>query len=579
MSSSDVSKKRPHDEISSSTLYLDTIARQVLDFDMPHSCKETLSTTNVYCCLVCGIFLSGRGSSTPAYTHALSENHCMFINLSTTRCYVLPDNYEVIDKSLDDIKQSISPRYTTEAIASIDDNTSVSSDVYGTPYLPGFIGLNNLGHTDPLNATIQALAHVPMIRNFFLDMKNFTFVRGTVTHSLGLCIRKLWNPLNLKSGISPQDFVRDVAEASKNKFSVGHTFECISFFTWILNYLSRDLSIARSQAIKSDHQVNDKGIGTNVINEAFEGSIEITETKIEKHREGNSSKAAVTEKVTTTKRTGPFKYLTLDIPEIPLFRKSEKGLTVPQISIFELLDKFNGKSCAENVLNDACTIRKQYRILSFPKHMVLNLARKEVSNVILNKSARNRTAVTFPVRKLEFCTYCGAHDDRFKCPKNWDFDSKEIEELEKLLFENGKSTYEDLKASFGSSTTAASANKYKKALTKALQQLVKHIQTAEYNLVVNLAQDGALNLTTDNADIDSGATKGDMSGNPTASATAPSSNASSSKSTSSNNNLSKVYVQNKASSTWYEIEDLNVKEVSTHTVGLTESDVLIYERI
>ena len=94
-----------------------------------------------------------------------------------------------------------------------------------------------------------------------------------------------------------------------------------------------------------------------------------------------------------------------------------------------------------------------------------------------------------------------------------------------------------------------------------------------------MAQDGALNLTADNADIRSGAATRDKSGNPTTGATAPSSSNASTRSTSSSNNLSKVYVQNKASSTWYEIEDLNVKEVSPHTVGLTESDILIYERI
>ena len=52
--------------------YLDTVNRQLLDFDMEKVCSVTLSNLNVYCCLICGKYFQGRGRSTPAYTHSVA---------------------------------------------------------------------------------------------------------------------------------------------------------------------------------------------------------------------------------------------------------------------------------------------------------------------------------------------------------------------------------------------------------------------------------------------------------------------------------------------------------------------------
>lgn len=45
--------------------YLDTVNRQLLDFDMEKLCSVTLTNMNVYSCLVCGSFFQGRGQNTP----------------------------------------------------------------------------------------------------------------------------------------------------------------------------------------------------------------------------------------------------------------------------------------------------------------------------------------------------------------------------------------------------------------------------------------------------------------------------------------------------------------------------------
>lgn len=86
--------------------YLDTINRNVLDFDFEKLCSITLSNNNVYACLVCGKYFQGRGMKSHAYTHSVQMSHHVYINLNTLKFYCLPDNYQVIDSSLDDIKVS-----------------------------------------------------------------------------------------------------------------------------------------------------------------------------------------------------------------------------------------------------------------------------------------------------------------------------------------------------------------------------------------------------------------------------------------------------------------------------------------
>jgi U4/U6.U5 tri-snRNP-associated protein 2 len=50
------------------------------------------------------IDFSGRGQKSCAYTHSVEGEHHVFINLHSLQFFCLPDNYEIIDSSLDDIK-------------------------------------------------------------------------------------------------------------------------------------------------------------------------------------------------------------------------------------------------------------------------------------------------------------------------------------------------------------------------------------------------------------------------------------------------------------------------------------------
>lgn len=120
-----------------SDLYLDTINRTVLDFDFEKLCSVSLSNINVYACLVCGKYFQGRGPKTHAYFHALDVGHHVFINMGTKKVYVLPEGYEVKNKSLDDIKYVVDPHFTKGEVMKLDKEVHDAFDLSGDRYRPG----------------------------------------------------------------------------------------------------------------------------------------------------------------------------------------------------------------------------------------------------------------------------------------------------------------------------------------------------------------------------------------------------------------------------------------------------------
>ena len=100
--------------------------------------------------------------------HSLEQNHNVFINLSDAKIYCLPDNYEVIDASLNDIKYNLMPTYTKDLISQLDNEPIFARGLDGTDFYPGCLGLNNLKQTDYMNVMIQAFSRVKPLRDFCL---------------------------------------------------------------------------------------------------------------------------------------------------------------------------------------------------------------------------------------------------------------------------------------------------------------------------------------------------------------------------------------------------------------------------
>lgn len=119
--------------------FLDTVNRQVLDFDFEKKCSVSDRNLNVYACLICGKYYQGRGKNTHAYNHSHEAGHHVYINLQTEKVYCLPDGYEVKDSSLDDIPLVLNPRFTLEQVKQLDRKRQWSRALDGSDYLPGTV--------------------------------------------------------------------------------------------------------------------------------------------------------------------------------------------------------------------------------------------------------------------------------------------------------------------------------------------------------------------------------------------------------------------------------------------------------
>lgn len=400
--------------------YLDEIDRKALDFDFEKVCSVTMMNHNVYGCLVCGSYFAGRAKKSPAYFHALQENHRIFIHLDNGKIYCLPDDYEIIDSSLDDIKHNLHPTFTEQEIWNLDHRVDYSHALNEHDYLPGIIGLNNLNNTDWLNVVLQSLMRVRPLRNYFIDSSNYIHgVRGRKPSILvtrfGELIRKFFNPRNFKDQVSPHELLQAVSLESAKKFQIGKKSDPLAFLAFFLNQLHRDLGGTKKH-------------NSSIISQSFQGLITITtytpkskkakiaalsssagDSKMEMdsdqalapngtdHQEDGTEELDEREyDISTENKT--FFYLLLDVPRMPLFKETEEAKFIPQIPLPQLLNKFNGTQV--EVLPDGT--KKRYKFARLPPYLLVSYRRFSENNFLVEK---NSTIVNFVLKGLDLKEY------------------------------------------------------------------------------------------------------------------------------------------------------------------------------
>ncbi|GJC93449.1 ubiquitin carboxyl-terminal hydrolase [Colletotrichum higginsianum] len=364
-------------------LYLDTIDRNVLDFDFEKLCSVSLSNINVYACLVCGRYYQGRGPKSHAYFHALDENHHVFINMQTQKVYVLPEGYEVNSKSLDDIKFVSDPRYTRQEVAALDKPPlRASFTLVGKEYAPGFVGMNNLKENDYLNVVVQALAHVVPLRNFCLleDLSS----RSELAKRFGILVRKIWNPRAFKAHVSPHELLQEISLLSNKRYTLTAQSDPVEFLSWFLNNLHLGLGGSKTKA------------GSSVVQRIFQGKLKVESQAITARADAGDRLRFEDAAVSVT--TSRFMFLTLDLPAAPLFQDELEKNIIPQVPLTTILSKYDGIHAQEHLAQ-----RKRYRLLHpLPPYLVLHVKRFSQNKFV---SERNPTIVTFDPRGLDVSPY------------------------------------------------------------------------------------------------------------------------------------------------------------------------------
>ncbi|KAL7747054.1 Ubiquitin carboxyl-terminal hydrolase 10 [Sorochytrium milnesiophthora] len=375
----DAVEEYSHKQVSRD-LYLDTVRRNMLDFDFEKVCSVSLSNLNVYACLVCGKYFQGRGKSSHAYTHSLHEDHHVFVNLHTLKFYVLPESYEVNDPSLGDIKHVLNPTFTPREVAQLDTSQAASLTLSRERYWPGYVGLNNAKANDYVNAVVQSLIHITPLRDFFLLQDVSTY--SALTMRFGALVRKMWNPRAFKGQVSPHELLQAIDSTSKRRFKFTEQGDPAMLLPWFLNALHAD--------------IKDKKSKSSVIHEAMQGEVEVKSQAIGSrapqdlrlHFDGDKE---------MSKTTTPFLFLTLDLPPQPLFQAELEQNIIPQVALSSLLAKYNGQT----VQQYGDTI-KQYRLVKLPQYLVFHVKRFVKNNFSTEK---NPTIVNYAIKNLDMREY------------------------------------------------------------------------------------------------------------------------------------------------------------------------------
>jgi len=354
---------------STEDLYLDTIDRKKLDFDFEKVCSVTLSNINVYGCLVCGKYFQGRSHSSAAFNHSINDDHHVFINFNNLKIYVLPENYEVKSNILNDIKYQVLPTYTTEDLKKLEDPTFKSIDLNGNIYTPGYIGLNNMKANDYSNVIIQALSHVPLIRDKLLltSLNNFS---NELNKRIIILMKKLWSPKLFKNHISPHELLQYISILSNKKFNINTKSDPKNFLIWALNSMNK--------TFKEDNE--------NLISKAFQGKIQIQSQK--------------KDDVEMKELVSKFWILNMELPPMPFLKDNNEVKQIPQVKLNKLLDVYSKNE--KIVLANGET--RRYKMLKIPKYLILHFNRFKDKNldIDLKIKDRNKTMVDFPL-EIEFC--------------------------------------------------------------------------------------------------------------------------------------------------------------------------------
>ena len=294
-------------------------------------------------------------------------------------------------------------------------------------------------------------------------------------------------------------------------------------------------------------------------------------------------------------------------------------MTVPQIPVYTLLEKFDGSTVTSNIGAEE-QVRRTYKIRKLPKYLILHLNRIE-HNINLDKIERNHTVVTFPgtyisyiyiahltaivallrvyhislARKISrtnktslftilyftsfYFTYTVKNLDLSPFYTPADKNNKTDTALEKeecpSIDQLSSLSVQKLKQVIKSWGSARQQRELEQCVEKAdLTRLCTEVATdaagkshTKYSLIANICRESVQSTSLQGVSIGAGGESNNIAV----------SNALYTKATSvAALPPCKVHVQNIATKQWFELQDLRVDEIMPQLIPLSESSVLLY---
>ncbi|KAJ2342766.1 U4 U6.U5 tri-snRNP-associated protein, partial [Coemansia sp. RSA 2618] len=310
--------------------------------------------------------------------------------------YVLPENYEVADRSLNDIKDVIRPLYTTGDIARLDAETRTLHDLAGSSYVPGFVGLNRIKSNSYMNVILQLVAHISPIRDSLLLAPNNDRASALV-RKLSALVRQMWHTRRFKAHVSPHECVQEVVALSKRRFGLDVECDPFELLVWMLNAVHIGLGGGSKPKSKRG----------SIVYKTFRGEMCVTtqalgDTQV---RTSEDAPLQIDMEKSTEVATSPFLALSLELPPKPLFTSTvsagnndeddEDGRAdIPQVALTTLLERYDGSMAVE--VNG---LARQYQVTQLPPFVICHVKRFSTRGFLAEK---NPTVVNYAVRNVPF---------------------------------------------------------------------------------------------------------------------------------------------------------------------------------
>jgi len=255
----------------------------------------------------------------------------------------------------------------------------------------GFVGMNNIKANDYFNVIIQALAHIPSLRNYFM-LENLS-QKSELVQRYSVLVRKIWNTRAFKTHVSPHELIQQISRQSNKKFDLLHQSDPVDFLSWFLNNMHLALGGSKTKP------------GTSIIHGIFQGKLKVESQQITAKADVGD-RLRFEEAAEVTVDTLRYLILTLDLPAAPLFQDELDKNIIPQIPLTSILSKYDGRKAQE-----AMNTRKRYRLLHpLPPYLLFHIKRFSVNKFV---SERNPTIVTFPVRSLDMSPYVEPNPSKY----------------------------------------------------------------------------------------------------------------------------------------------------------------------